>query len=146
MPIGPDSYLTLHYRLTLAESGAVVFDTFANKPATIQLGTGQLAPRLEQQLVGLEEGTHARFEMQPDAAFGQRNPELVQRVSRAMLDRHADPAEDWQPGDLVEFPAPEGGRYTGVLKAIDEQGALFDFNHPLAGQSVVFEVRIIGIL
>lgn len=146
MPVGPDSYLTLHYRLTLAESGAVVFDTFANKPATIQLGTGQLAPTLEQQLIGLEEGAQARFEMQADAAFGQRNPELVQRVSRAMLDRHADSGEDWQPGDLVEFPAPEGGRYTGVLKAIDEQGALFDFNHPLAGQPVVFEVRIIGIL
>lgn len=146
MPVGPDSYLTLHYRLTLPQSGATVFDTFAAKPATLQLGSGQLAQPLEQLLIGLEEGAQARFELSAADAFGERNPQLLQRVSRAMLDRHGEPGESWQPGDMVEFPSPAGGRYNGVLVDIDEQGALFDFNHPLAGQPVVFEVRIIGIL
>lgn len=146
MPVGPASHLTLHYRLTLLETGAVVFDTFEGKPATLQIGAGQLAPSLEQRLIGLEEGAQARFELPAGEAFGARNPELVQRISRAMLDRHAEPGEDYRPGDVVEFPAPEGGRYSGVLKVIDAQGALFDFNHPLAGQPVAFDVRIIGIL
>ena len=146
VPVGPDSHLTLHYRLTLLDTGAVVFDTFGSKPATLQVGTGQLAPSLESHLLGLEEGAQASFELPADAAFGARNPELVQRVSRAMLERHGEPGERWQPGDLVEFPAPDGSRYAGVLKSIDADGALFDFNHPLAGQRVGFEVRIVGIL
>ena len=49
-------------------------------------------------------------------------------------------------GDLVEFFAPSGGKFAGVLRSIDDDSALFDFNHPLAGQNVKFEVRIIGIL
>ncbi len=54
--------------------------------------------------------------------------------------------EDYRVGDLVDFAAPGGGRFAGVLREIDEQGALFDFNHPLAGQTLKFEVKIIGIL
>ncbi|HBN6129051.1 TPA: peptidylprolyl isomerase, partial [Clostridioides difficile] len=47
---------------------------------------------------------------------------------------------------LIEFNAPDGGRYAGVLKEVSETSALFDFNHPLAGQALTFEVKIIGIL
>jgi len=46
----------------------------------------------------------------------------------------------------VEFPAPGGGRFAGVLKEIDDQWALFDFNHPLAGQRIRLEVEILGVL
>jgi FKBP-type peptidyl-prolyl cis-trans isomerase SlpA len=82
----------------------------------------------------------------PEEAFGPRNPELVQRVSRAMLAANSAAGESYAPGDLVEFPAPGGGRFAGVLKSIDDNGALFDFNHPLAGQRIRFEVRILGVL
>jgi FKBP-type peptidyl-prolyl cis-trans isomerase SlpA len=47
---------------------------------------------------------------------------------------------------LVDFAAPGGGRFAGVLREMGEQDALFDFNHPLAGQHVKFEVRIIGVM
>lgn len=146
MTVGPDSHLTLHYRLTLLDTGSDVISTFDGPPATVQIGTGQLAEPLERRLMGLEEGAQARFELEPDEAFGPRNPELVQRVSRAMLDENAETGTTWEPGDLVDFPRPDGGRYAGVLKEIDERSALFDFNHPLAGQRVAFEVRIIGVL
>ena len=53
---------------------------------------------------------------------------------------------DFTPGELIEFNAPDGGRYAGVLKEVSETSALFDFNHPLAGQALTFEVKIIGIL
>ena len=57
-----------------------------------------------------------------------------------------DDAGTYQPGDLVEFPAPDGSRFAGVLKEQDETGALFDFNHPLAGKAVRFEVKLLGVL
>lgn len=139
------AYLTLHYRLA-AMDGTNIVSTFEEKPATLQLGTGQLAPFLEACLMGLPEGAHQTFELPPEKAFGPRNPDLVQHVSRATLTENSNFGEEYVVGDLVEFSAPSGGRFAGVLRSIDNESALFDFNHPLAGQSVKFEVRIIGIL
>lgn len=143
--IKPGSHVTLHYRLALA-GGADVINTFAGKPATLLLGAGQLAPPLEEILLGLQVGHHSVFQLTPGQAFGPRNPDLLQRVSMATLREHAMLGEEFAPGDPVEFNAPGGGRYAGVLKEVHETYALFDFNHPLAGQPVVFEVKIIGIL
>jgi len=144
--VGPASHLTLHYRLTIAASGADVINTFEGKPATLQLGIGQMAEPLECRLQGLSEGAEELFELEPAQAFGERNPELVQRVSRAMLAANGEPGRRYVPGDLLEFPAPNGDRFAGVLKEIDERSAVFDFNHPLAGQRIHFQVRILGIL
>lgn len=139
------AYLTLHYRLA-ALDGADIVSTFNDNPATLQMGQGQLAPPLEACLMGLQEGEHRVFTLTPEQAFGARNPELMQWVSRDMLARHGAEGEQYQIGDLVEFNAPSGGRFAGVLRELGEGRALFDFNHPLAGQSVKFEVKIIGIL
>lgn len=139
------AYLTLHYRLASSE-GEDIVSTFADNPATLQLGQGQLAPFLEACLLGLPEGTHQTFELPPEQAFGARNPDLLQRLSRGALDKNSVPGDDYVIGDLVEFAAPGGGKFAGVLREIDEETALFDFNHPLAGQSLQFEVKIIGIL
>jgi FKBP-type peptidyl-prolyl cis-trans isomerase SlpA len=139
------AYLTLHYRLASVD-GADIVSTFHDNPATLQLGTGQLAPFLEACLIGLYEGAHQTFDLPPEQAFGPRNPDLVQSVSRATLDENSSNDEQYRVGDLVEFAAPGGGRFAGVLREIGDEVALFDFNHPLAGQSVKFEVKIIGIL
>ena len=139
------AYLTLHYRLASVD-GADIVSTFQDNPATLQLGTGQLAPFLEACLIGLHEGAHQTFDLPPEQAFGPRNPDLVQTVSRATLDENSSNDEQYRVGDLVEFAAPGGGRFAGVLREIGDEVALFDFNHPLAGQSVKFEVKIIGIL
>ncbi|MBU6491361.1 MAG: peptidylprolyl isomerase [Burkholderiales bacterium] len=140
-----DSYLTLHYRIALAD-GTDVVSTFDGKPATLQLGAGQLAPTLEQALVGMAPGQRARIALAPEQAFGPRNPELLQRVSLKTLQENSNLGEQYVPGDLVEFSAPGGGQYAGILREIGDTWALFDFNHPLAGQSITFEVHIIGVL
>ncbi|MFX5464762.1 hypothetical protein ABTD44_20530, partial [Acinetobacter baumannii] len=70
----------------------------------------------------------------------------IQRISRATLEENSSMDEDYRVGDLVDFAAPGGGRFAGILRAIDDEGAIFDFNHPLAGQTLKFEVKIIGIL
>jgi len=140
-----EAYLTLHYRLSSAD-GVDMITTFNDTPATLLMGQGQLAPFLEDCLVGLPEGTHQVFELPPERAFGPRNPELLQRVSLAALKENSAFDAEYRIGDLVDFAAPGGGRFAGVLREIDDEGALFDFNHPLAGQSVRFEVKIIGVL
>jgi FKBP-type peptidyl-prolyl cis-trans isomerase SlpA len=138
--------LTLHYRLS-GPDGADLINTFADKPATLSLGTGELAPAMEARLFGLAEGTRHSFELAPGEAFGERNPELLQRVKRALLDELGDPDERYSVGDVVQFPTPDGqGAYAGVVREIDGDVLVFDFNHPLAGRPVTFEVQLIGVL
>jgi len=144
--VRPDSHLTLHYRISLARTGDDVISTFGDRPATLTLGLGQLVEPLERCLLGLREGEAASFELAPEQAFGARNGALLQRVSRAMLEAHGEQGASYSPGDLLDFAAPDGGRYAGVVKEVDDAGALLDFNHPLAGQPIRFEVRILGVL
>jgi FKBP-type peptidyl-prolyl cis-trans isomerase SlpA len=139
------AYLTLHYRLATAD-GTDIVTTFAGNPATLMLGQGQLAPFLEACLLGLPEGTHKSFQLAPSQAFGERTPELIQPVSLATLEENSVPGADYQPGDLVDFAAPKGGRFAGVLRELRENDAIFDFNHPLAGQTLQFEVKLISVL
>lgn len=139
------SYLTLHYRLAVA-GGADIVTTFNGTPATLMLGQGQLAPFLEQRLLGLPEGTHQTFELSAAEGFGDRNPDLIQAVSKATLDENSVPGTDYSVGEVVEFNAPKGGRFAGVLLELRESSALFDFNHPLAGQPLQFEVKLISVL
>ena len=144
--IQPGSFLTLHYRLAGAD-GTDVVNTFGGKPATLSLGTGQLAPALEQHLIGLEEGAHARFEVPAGAAFGERNPELLQRVKLSLLHELGEPDASYERGDVVQFPTPDGqGNYAGVVRDKGDDWLLFDFNHPLAGQALQFEVQVLGVL
>jgi FKBP-type peptidyl-prolyl cis-trans isomerase SlpA len=135
------SFLTLHYRL--AGPAGDIINTFADKP----LGTGELSPAMEQRLMGLEEGTHATFELPAGEAFGERNPDMQQWVARKLLAQMGDPDEQYAVGDVVQFPTPDGtGSYAGAVIESNETGVRFDFNHPLAGQPVTFEVKLIGVL
>ena len=144
--VQPGSFLTLHYRLA-GPDGADLINTFNDKPATLSLGTGELAPAVEARLLGLTEGTRQSFELAPGEAFGERNPELLQRVKRALLDELGDPDERYSVGDVVQFPTPDGqGAYAGVVREVDGDVLVFDFNHPLAGRPVTFEVQLIGVL
>ena len=144
--VQPGSFLTLHYRLAGPDGRAVV-DTFADKPATLSLGSGQLAPAIEQRLLGLEEGAEAQFELPAGAAFGERNPEMLQRVKLSLLHQLGDPEAEYAVGDVVEFPTPDGqGAYAGVVREQGEGWLLFDFNHPLAGQAVRFDVKLLGVM
>ncbi len=150
------SFLTLHYRL-LGPAGDELVSTFDGSPATLTLGTGALAPAMEQRLLGLGEGARTGFDLMPGEAFGERNPELLQRVKLALLREMGDPDATYAVGDVVQFPTPDGqASYAGVVREVGggANGAadgtvtwlLFDFNHPLAGQAVRFEVHVIGVL
>ena len=143
--VAPGSFLTLHYRLAGPEGD--IINTFHDKPATLTLGTGELSPAVEKHLVGLEEGAHATFEIPAGECFGERNPDMVQWVAKKLLHRMGDANEQYHVGEAVQFPTPDGlSSYAGHVKQVGDDAVLFDFNHPLAGQPVTFEVKVIGIL
>jgi len=143
--IGPASFLTLHYRLSGPQGD--IINTFSDKPATLSMGSGELSPALEQRLLGLTEGQRVQMDLPAGEAFGERNPDLLQWVSRKLLREFGDSDGDYQVGDVVQFPAPNGqGDMAAAVRQLAEDAVLFDFNHPLADQPVTFEVEVIGIL
>lgn len=139
--VRPDSHLTLHYRISTLD-GEEFLSTFDMSPATLQMGGGQLADTLESCLIGMPAGERREFDLAPEQAFGQHNPRLVERIARSALPDSMELKEN----SVVEFSAPNGATFAGFLRELGPDNALFDFNHPLAGKPIRFEVEIIGIL
>jgi FKBP-type peptidyl-prolyl cis-trans isomerase SlpA len=136
-----DSLVTLNYRVASSD-GVEFIGTFDSAPAVLKLGNDELAPALERCLTGMSVGERQVFNLPPEDAFGQHLPHLVQRVPRARLPN----GDKLQAQTLLEFDAPNGARFTGLICEVDAQTALIDFNHPLAGKPVRFEAEIIGVI
>ena len=116
--IQPGSFLTLNYRLC-GPDGADLVNTFSEKAATLTLGTGELSPAIEARLIGLEEGARAQFQLAPGEAFGERNNDLLQRVKMSLIRQLSDPDEEYNVGDVVQFPTPDGqGSYAGRVQEV----------------------------
>lgn len=133
--------VTLRYRISL-DDGTEVLSTFGGNPATLALGRGELAPALEDCIARAVPGERSTFRLAPGTAFGARREDLVQTLPRDAF------AADLVlgPGEAVEFSAPGGERHVGMVQAVDATGVRVDFNHPLAGRGVHFEVELIGVL
>jgi len=131
--------VTLHYRLTC--QGDEIVNTFAAQPETFRLGQGEIDPRLEVLLIGLQADDHRTFELEAGAAFGNHEAGMVHRLPRADFSENAVLI----PGHDVEFTLPNGQTLHGVIRDVAADSVQVDFNHPLAGLPVVFEVKILAI-
>lgn len=137
--IGEHSHVTLHFSLKL-DDGTEVDTTFKGDPASFTVGDGSLLPGFEKALFGLKAGDEAEIEIPPEAGFGQRNPANIQKVRRDSF----SPDIELEPGLVVSFDNG-GGELPGVIRAVDEDEVTVDFNHPLAGQTLNFHVKIIEV-
>lgn len=139
--VRPDSLVTLHYRIATRDDVELI-STFGGNPATLQLGSGELAPTLERWLVDLPVGEHHVFLLEAHQAFGAADPALVQRMALSDLPKNV-PVEVH---GMIEFATPDGAKFVGFVRELDDTSALIDFNHPLAGKAVRFEAKVIGVL
>lgn len=144
--VQPHSFVALRYRLAGPQGD--VINTFGKRPATLSLGTGLLSPVLEARIVGLEEGTHTTLEIPAGEAFGERNPDLIHWLPRREMDELGVPGEQYDVGEVVQMPTPDGTQHVAaIVRGVRADGAVqLDFNHPLAGQPVTFEVEIVGVI
>jgi FKBP-type peptidyl-prolyl cis-trans isomerase SlpA len=136
--IDQDTRVTLHFAVLL-ETGEEVDTTRRGKPATFEVGDGNLLPGFETSLFGMQAGDDAQIELEPEQAFGAHRSENVRIIDR---DRFRDVV--LEPGVVVSFAAP-GGALPGVVRRVFERTVEVDFNHPLAGRRVVFDVSILKV-
>lgn len=137
--IGPDREVTLHFALKL-ESGEVVDSTFDKQPATFRVGDGNLLPGFEAALFGLKAGDKRTLRVEPENGFGQPNPQNVQIMPRSQFQDM-----ELSEGLLVIFNDAANAELPGIIKAFDDAQVTVDFNHPLAGKTLAFEVEIIAV-
>lgn len=129
--------VTLNFALAL-EDGAVVDSNFDAAPVSFAVGDGSLLPAFEACLSQAPIGDKCRFEVAPEHAFGQPNPNNVQRISRDSFDA----SMVLEPGLVCSFADAAGGELPGVIESVGEREVSVDFNHPLAGHTIVFEVLV----
>jgi len=134
--IGQNTQVTLHFALRL-ENGDTVDSTFDKSPATFKVGDGSLLPGFEAALFGFKAGDKRTLEVPPENAFGQSNPQNVQIIARSQFKDM-----ELSQGLLVIFNDAANTELPGVVKVFDDEQVTIDFNHPLAGKTLTFEVEI----
>jgi FKBP-type peptidyl-prolyl cis-trans isomerase SlpA len=138
--ISENSQVTLHFSLHL-ENGDLVDSTFDKAPATFTVGDGSLLPGFEKKLFGLDVGAKQQFIIEQHEAFGAHNPQNIQQFKRADFPTDAELSE----GAMFSFADAAGCELPGVLKSVVGDKVEIDFNHPLAGHAIHFNVEIIDV-
>ena len=143
MSLRPGSVVTLHYRLECG--GQDVVNTFDADPETFTLGVGELEARLEILLLGLDVGDHRVYELGPGEAFGPHDPGMIHSLPRGDFVANLGDDMELAVNGGVDFTLPNGQTVTGSVLEIGADHVRVDFNHPLAGLPVTFEVKILAI-
>ncbi|WP_421866897.1 FKBP-type peptidyl-prolyl cis-trans isomerase [Motiliproteus sp.] len=136
--VGPGTRVSLHFTIEM-EDGQVVDSTREKSPASFEYGDGNLLPGFEKALEGLSANEQARLRIAPEQGFGMPNPNNVQRFSTADFKDM-----ELEPGLMICFADPSG-ELPGVVQSIDGDKVMVDFNHPLAGRMLFFDVEILSV-
>ena len=136
------SRISLHFAL-LMPSREEIDTTRRGKPAELTLGDGNLLPGFETALVGLSAGDDAQLIVPAEQAFGERVEANVRLLAKTLFADFTS-EEPLEPGLVVSFQAPDG-ELPGVVKAVYEDTVQVDFNHPLSGSDITFDVSILSV-
>lgn len=137
---GPDTRVTLHFAVRLMD-GTEMDSTFSREPASFVWGDESLLPGFERALLGLKAGDRRSVYIEAEQGFGAWNPDNVQRFRE---DEFADDM-DLTPGVVVSFRDAAGTELPGVITRKEDNWVTVDFNHPLAGRDLTFEVEIVAV-
>ena len=142
LDIGPNCKVELHFSLKLADTGELVDSTFEKKPAELVIGDGNLPAAFEAVIYGMRAGERKIERIEPKDGFGQHNPSNVQRIPKDQF----DPSVELSEGLVVNFQDNAKSELPGVVSTIDDTMVTVDFNHPLAGRDLEFEVEILSVV
>ncbi|MDG6772825.1 peptidylprolyl isomerase [Thiomicrorhabdus sp. ZW0627] len=135
-----NSDVEISFQLSMP-NGVVVEETGEGESFRFTIGDGTFLNKLDELLIGLEVGTTGTFTIPPEQGFGQPDPANLQTMSKS--DFPADmPLEE---GHVIGFNTPTGEEIPGKVHEVDGDKVIIDFNHPLAGQTVIFKAKILAI-
>ncbi len=130
--------VTMHFAIKLTD-GQIVDSNFEAAPVEFEVGDGNIPEGFEAALTGLKVGDHLDLTIDPERGFGQHNPSNIQTMKRSDFKEM-----ELEPGLVISFQEP-GGELPGVIVEFDDERVEVDFNHPLAGKTILFEVQVLNI-
>jgi len=130
--------VTMHFAIKLTD-GQIVDSNFEGAPVEFEVGDGNIPEGFEAALTGLKVGDHLDLTIDPERGFGQHNPNNIQTMKRSDFKDM-----ELEPGLVISFQEP-GGELPGVIVEFDDERVEVDFNHPLAGKTILFEVQVLNI-
>ena len=139
--IEPGKRVTLHFSVILLD-GTVLDTTKEKEPATFVVGDGNLLAGFEQSIYGLKAGDKRSVVLEPEQAFGPYNDDNLQRIHRSRFNQDMT----LEPGVVIGFADKSNTEIPGVIKSLEGDEVVIDFNHPLAGRDLTFEVEIINVV
>lgn len=139
--IGANSRVVMHFSIKLEDGSAADSSKVHGKPARFRIGDGNLTPNFEKHLWGLKAGDEREFTLEPEEAFGQPIEDNVYQLDKTKFDDQT-PAEV---GSIIAFTQPDGRELPGIVRKVEGNTVTIDFNHPLAGQRIVFAVEILSV-
>ena len=139
--ISEKSEVTLHFDLKLEDGSAADSTRVYNKPAKLVVGDGSLTVNFENCLLGLKAGDKKSFTLPADDAFGMPNPDNIYFLDRSKFDA----SETLEVGMIMGFAQNDGSELPGIIRAVEGHSVTVDFNHPLSGQTIIFDVEIIDV-
>ena len=142
LDIGPNCKVELHFSLKIVDTDELVDSTFEKKPAELVIGDGNLPAAFEAVIHGMKAGERKIERIEPKDGFGQHNPSNVQRIPKDQF----DPSVELSEGLVVSFQDKTKSELPGVVATIDDKMVTVDFNHPLAGRDLEFEVEILSVV
>ncbi|HEY6131909.1 MAG TPA: peptidylprolyl isomerase, partial [Halioglobus sp.] len=135
VPVSEGTRVFLNFSVSL-EDGSEVDTNFGGDSVNFVIGDGSLLPGFERLLFGMAPGERQIFVVPPESAFGQPNNNNVQRLPRAQFDDDVS----LEIGLVFSFADASGGEVPGMIISFDDKEVTVDFNHPLSGRTILFDV------
>ncbi len=136
-----NSRVLMHFTLKLDDGSMAESTHPSGKPALFCLGDGSLSDALESQLLGLQAEDKHQFRLAPESAFGTHCPDLVHYFAGSDFYQTGIP----DVGTIMLFSAINGSEMPGVIRAVAPDSVTVDFNHPLVGQTVFFDIQVVAV-
>ena len=137
VPVSEGTRVFLNFSVSLAD-GSEVDSNFGGEAVDFVVGDGSLLPGFERALFGMKAGQRQVFTIQPEDAFGQPNDNNVQVIPTEQFDDDIE----LEIGLVFSFADASGGELPGLVVSFDEEEVTIDFNHPLAGRTILFDVQV----
>ena len=133
-------FVSVHYTGTL-ENGDQFDTSDGRPPLEFKVGGGQMIKGFDAQVLGMSLNDKKEFTLAPEDAYGERNEEHQHEFPRSEMPAEINP----EVGQTLALTSPEGQHIPARVVAVDDEKVTFDLNHPLAGQSLTFNIEVVGI-
>ncbi|MFH1327615.1 MAG: FKBP-type peptidyl-prolyl cis-trans isomerase [Candidatus Bathyarchaeota archaeon] len=140
MVVEKGNHVKVH--VTVKVEDDIFYSSYDGDPIEFNVGEGKVLRGLDEAVIGLEKGEKKSLKIPPEGAYGQRREKLLKKLPRDSIDV---PSEQIQEGAIIESGSEQGEPRLATIRKIGEDGITVDFNHPLAGQTLDFELEIVDV-